>query len=269
MKTWLITGASRGLGREFERAALERGDRVVGFARSFEDSLEGRVMHLPVDVADRSAVFAAVARATELWGPFDVVVNNAGSMALGFVEEFDEASARELLDVNFFGALWVTQAVSPVLRRSGGRLLQISSVGGLLAAPTTGLYSAGKFALEGVSEAVAAELAEFGVRVTIVEPGGFWTNLYDDARSPEPLAVYDSARSRMAEQFAGASVDSDPRLAADALLEVVASDDPPARIILGGAVLDAAIATMEQRIIGWRSWERVSRSAEHAIPDPR
>ena len=157
-RTWLITGASRGLGRAFTEAALARGDRVAALARNVDD-LPDDAVPVRVDVTDRAAVFAAVEAATEALGTLDVVVNNAGTMSIGMVEEFDEAAARAAMETNFFGALWVSQAVAPRLRaQRSGHLVHISSIGGLGGHPSTGLYSASKFALEGLAEALAAEL---------------------------------------------------------------------------------------------------------------
>lgn len=301
-RVWLITGASRGLGRAFAEAALAAGDRVAALARTTAD-LEAlaadhgdRVMALPVDVTDRAAVFAAAARAVERFGRLDVVVNNAGTMWLGAVEEFGEREARAAMEVNFFGALWVTQAVTPQLRaQGGGHLLQISSVGGVVTGPTAGLYSASKFALEGMSEALAQELAPFGARVTIVEPGGYWTDLYRSGlHHAPPLDAYAALRPAPDEAAlapddpapalavgaaeppadpgpaaeAADSTDSDPALAAEAVLRLVAADDPPLRLVLGGSVLDAMIAVSRERIATWERWEEVSRAAERPIPMP-
>ena len=195
-RVWLITGASRGLGRAFAEAALAAGDRVVAISRTPAplggDSHSGH----RGDVTDRAAVFAAVEQAVAHFGRLDVVVNNAGAMWLGAVEEFSEEEARAAMELNFFGALWVTQAVAPHLRAGGGRLLQISSIGGVVTGPMAGLYSAAKFALEGMSEALAQELAPFGVHVTLVEPGGYWTDLYRSGmHQTEPLEAYAALRS--------------------------------------------------------------------------
>lgn len=262
-RVWLITGASRGLGRAFAEAALSAGDRVVAISRTpapLEDAFV-----ITADVTDRAAVLAAVDETVEQFGRIDVVVNNAGAMWLGAVEEFTEQEARAAMELNFFGALWVTQAVAPHLRESQGRLLQISSIGGVVTGPMAGLYSASKFALEGMSEALAQELAPFGVKTTIVEPGGYWTDLYRSGmHMTEPLEAYASLREGGDEE----SVDSDPRLAAEAVLTLVETDEPPLRIILGGAMLDAAIHITRGRIETWQQWEDVSRAAQHAIPMP-
>ncbi len=272
-RTWLITGASRGLGREFARAALSRGDNVVAVSRSIESADlprdPERLLRLPADVTDRTAVFAAFDTAREHFGGLDIVVDNAGTMAYGFVEEFTEEQARAQFETNFFGAMWVSQAAMAAFRSRGrGHLVQISSIGGVLSGPGTGLYSASKFALEGLSEALAVEAAHFGIDVTIVEPGGYWTDLYTTMTVSTPRSDYDSLRAEIEEQSASTSIDSHPALAARALLEVVDADRPPRRIVLGNAVLDAAVAATREKVDTWLEWESVSRAAEDAVPAP-
>ncbi|MEU4779652.1 SDR family oxidoreductase [Micromonospora sp. NPDC023633] len=274
-RVWFVTGASRGLGRAFTEAALAVGDRVVGAARDVSplDDLAarhpGRLLALRLDVTDRAAVFDVVARAVRHFGRLDVVVNNAGALFMGMVEEFTEAEARAQLDLNFFGALWVSQAVLPQLRaQGGGHVVQVSSIGALGGFPSTGLYSASKFALEGMSEALAAEAARFGVKVTIVQPGGYWTDLYTSCTATTPDPAYDPLREELARQWAEGSVDSEPRLAAEALLKLVASDEPPLRLLLGSMVYDLAFDISKRRMDVWAGWEEVSRAAEKAIPAP-
>ena len=272
--TWFITGASRGIGRATALAALERGDRVAAAARtvtveSFDVAHRDRVLALPLDVTDKAAVDDAVATAVAHFGRLDVVVNNAGNLSMGMVEEFTEAQARAQFEVNLFGALWVSQAVMPHLRRQGaGHILQISSIAALGGFPSTGLYSASKFALEGLSEALAAEAASFGVDVTIVQPGGYWTDLYSNPVFTEPADAYAPLRTELERQWAEGSVDSDPRLAAEAILTLVDSDDPPRRLLLGSMVYDLALELSRQRVATWSSWEAVSRAAEHAVAAP-
>ncbi|MCC2275965.1 SDR family oxidoreductase [Streptomyces sp. ET3-23] len=274
-RVWFITGATRGLGRAFTQAALDAGDRVVGAARSIEllDDLvaahPGRLVTVRVDVTDRAAVFTAVEQAVAAFGRLDIVVNNAGTIAAGAVEEFSEAEARAHMDVNFFGPLWVSQAVLPQLRAQGsGHLVQISSIGGVAAHASSGMYNAGKWALEGMSEALAMEAARFGVRTTIVEPGGYWTDLWNNMTTAAPMEAYASMRAELAEQYAEGSVDSEPRLAAEALLKLVNSDEPPLRLILGSAVFDGALEIYRDRMATWRKWEDVSRAAECAVAQP-
>lgn len=267
-RTWFITGANRGLGRAFTTAALERGDRVVAAARTiaaedFDERHSERLLALPLDLTDRAAVFAAVATAIEHFGLLDIVVNNAGTLSLGMIEEFTEGQARTQFDVNLFGALWVSQAVLPQLRtQRAGHIVQISSIAALGGFPSTGLYSASKFALE----ALALEAAAFDVKVSIVQPGGYWTNLYQDMTTTTEVDAYDPLRAQA--QWAHGSVDSDPRLAAEALLTLVDRDEPPLRLLLGGTVYDLAFHLSRRRMDTWASWEQVSRAAEHPVPAP-
>jgi NAD(P)-dependent dehydrogenase (short-subunit alcohol dehydrogenase family) len=274
-RTWLVTGAGRGLGRAFAVAALEAGDRVAAVVRSpgAMDDLDTRygdkILVLPLDVTDRDAVFHTVATAAECFGRLDVIVNNAGIISVGMVEEFTETEARRVMETNFFGALWVSQAAMSHLRRQGsGHIIQISSIAALGGFPTTGIYSASKFALEGMSEALAMEAAQFGIKLTIVQPGGYWTNLYAAAGTTAPLHAYGPLRTAIETQWAEGSVDSDPRLAAEALQTLVDSDDPPLRLLLGSMVYDLAFDLSHQRLSTWAGWEKVSRAAEHAIPEP-
>ncbi|WP_431931629.1 SDR family oxidoreductase [Micromonospora sp. RP3T] len=274
MRTWFITGASRGLGRAFADAALDRGDRVVAAARTvtpddFDARHGDRLLALTLDVTDRAAVFAAVATAVEHFGRLDIVVNNAGTLSMGMVEEFTEAEARAQFEVNLFGALWVTQAALPHLRaQRSGHIVQVSSIAALGGFPSTGMYSASKFALEGMSEALAMEAAAFDVTLSIVQPGGYWTDLYDSMKTTTPIEAYAPLRAELARQWAEGSVDSEPRLAAEALLRLVDSDDPPLRLLLGSMVYDLAFDIARRRMDTWASWERVSRAAEHAVPAP-
>ncbi|MER5424340.1 SDR family oxidoreductase [Streptosporangium roseum] len=273
-RTWFITGAGRGLGRAFTLAALERGDRVVAAARTiapqdFDDRYGDRLLVLSLDVTDRAAVFAAVATAVEHFGRLDVVVNNAGIMSSGMIEEFTEAEARAQMEVNLFGAMWVCQAVLPHLRAQGsGHIVQISSIAALGGFPTTGMYSASKFALEGMSEALAMEAAQFGVKLTIVQPGGYWTDLYTSMTSTTPSEPYSPLRAELEKQWAEGSIDSEPHLAAEAVLKLVDSEDPPLRLLLGSMVYDLAFDISRRRMDTWTGWEQVSRAAEHAVPAP-
>ena len=182
-KVWFITGTSRGFGREWTIAALERGDKVAATARDTAtlDDLAAKygdaLLPIALDVTDRAADFAAVARAHDHFGRLDIVVNNAGYGQFGFIEELSEAEARGQIETNVFGALWITQAALPFLREQrSGHIIQVSSIGGISAFANVGMYHASKWALEGFSQALAAEVASFGIHVTLIEPGGFSTD---------------------------------------------------------------------------------------------
>src|SRR3954451_4868059 len=207
-KTWFITGTSRGFGREWAKAALERGDRVAGTARdpkSLDDLAAEHgdsLLALPLDVTDRDAVFKAVERAHDHFGRLDVVVNNAGYGQFGMVEELSESEVRGQIETNLFGALWVTQAALPFLRGQGsGHFLQVSSIGGVSAFPSVGIYHASKWALEGISQALAQEVAQFGIKVTLIEPGGFATDWAGSSSSTsQQLPSYIDYHAQVQEQ---------------------------------------------------------------------
>ncbi len=274
-RVWFITGASKGLGYAYAKAALEAGDRVVAVARTLshldplKEKYQDSLLPMMLDVRNRESVFDVVRAAVDHFGRLDILVNNAGTMTLGMVEELSENDARDLMETNFFGALWVSQAVMPYLREQrSGHIIQITSIGALVSGPMSGLYSASKFALEGLSEALAKEAASFGIKLTMVEPGGYWTDMYTAMRISPSKEAYGSLKEEMAQQNSEGSVDSDPQLAAKALMKLVDSEDPPLRLILGSMVFDAAIHTYEERLATWKQWEQISRAAEKGIPAP-
>ncbi|MGV9868038.1 SDR family NAD(P)-dependent oxidoreductase [Rhodococcus koreensis] len=271
-KTWYITGASRGFGRAWAEAALERGDKVAATARDLSslDQLIQRhgaaLLPIELDVTDRSGSFTAIEKASEYFGAIDIVVNNAGYGHRGFVEELTEDEAREQMETNFFGALWTTQAALPVLKRKGGgHIVQVSSIGGIVAFPGLGIYHASKWALEGLTEALAPEVAAFGIRTTLVEPGGYATDWGTTSarHSAEPLADYQEIR----EAVTARSVNARPVMpvatdTVEAILAIVDAPEPPARIILGSSALGMALSTYEARATTWRAWESTSISAD-------
>ncbi|VXB46629.1 SDR family oxidoreductase [Nocardioides sp. AX2bis] len=271
-KTWFITGASRGFGREWSIAALERGDRVAATARdtsTLDDLVErygDAVLPLQLDVTDRDADFAAVAQAHEAFGRLDVIVNNAGYGHFGFTEELSEADFRDQMETNVFGAMWVTQAALPFLREQGsGHILQVSSIGGITAFAGIGAYHASKWALEGFSQALAQEVAEFGVHVTIIEPGGFATDWAGSSAShSEVVPAYEAARERMQEarRSRATSGPGDPVASAQAVLRVVDADEPPLRVFFGSAPLALAKADYEGRLATWEKWQDVAELAQ-------
>jgi NAD(P)-dependent dehydrogenase (short-subunit alcohol dehydrogenase family) len=270
-KTWFITGTSRGFGREWALAALDRGDRVVATARNTDTLADlvaahgDNVLALALDVDDKAAVDRAVATAVERFGRLDVVVNNAGYGQFGMIEEISEAEARAQFETNVFGALWVTQAVLPVLRAQGsGHILQVSSIGGISAFPNIGIYNASKWALEGFSQALAAEVAGFGVKVTLIEPGGFDTDWGGaSAQHATPLPAYDEFRVEAAKaRAARVASPGSPAATRGPVLELVDSPNPPLRVFLGTAPLAIATAGYESRLAEWAAWQRLSQESQ-------
>ncbi|GAA3695342.1 SDR family oxidoreductase [Terrabacter ginsenosidimutans] len=271
-KTWFITGTSRGFGREWAAAALERGDNVAATARdtsTLDDLAQlygDRLLPIALDVTDRDADLAAVQQAHERFGRLDVVVNNAGYGHFGFVEELSEADVRDQLETNFFGALWVTQAALPILREQGsGHIIQVSSIGGISAFPIVGAYHASKWALEGLSQSLAQEVAPFGIHVTLIEPGGFSTDWAGpSAKHSEPLPAYDDIRERTHRERAARNTSGpgDPKASAAAVLRIVDADEPPLRVFFGAAPLSIAKADYSSRLETWEKWDDVSQLAQ-------
>jgi NAD(P)-dependent dehydrogenase (short-subunit alcohol dehydrogenase family) len=270
-KTWLITGASRGFGLAFARAALGRGDNVAATAREISALKDLREAHpgllaLPLDVTDAGAVRDRIAEAEEHFGRLDVVVNNAGYGHFGAVEEVTDAELRDQLETNVVGAHRVVRAALPGMRERGsGHIVQISSIGGVVAVPNLGAYHASKWALEALSESLAAEVARFGVHVTVVEPGGYETDWAgSSARRSDPLPVYDPMRQEMAARR-GTSVPGDPAAAARALLDIVDAEQPPLRVLFGalfGApTTEIARGAYERRLQEWAAWEELTLRA--------
>jgi len=269
-KVWFITGTSRGFGREWTIAALERGDRVAATARQLDplkdlaDEYPNQLLPLELDVTNRAAVVAAVDQAHEHFGRLDVVVNNAGYGLFGMVEEVSEAQARAQLETNFFGALWVTQAALPHLRaQSSGHIIQVSSIGGITAFPLVGLYHASKWALEGLSQALAQEVSGFGIHVTLIEPAGFSTDWSgSSAAHAEPLPAYDELKKQVAEQRKKRWKPGNPVATRSAMLKIVDAPKPPLRVFFGEAPLAMAKADYASRIATWEEWNAVAQEAQ-------
>jgi NAD(P)-dependent dehydrogenase (short-subunit alcohol dehydrogenase family) len=266
VKTWFITGASKGFGRQWAEAALERGDRVAVSSRTpgaFEE-LAGNygdaVLPVRLDITDRAAVGAAVRHVVDHFGRLDIVVNNAGYGLFGMVEEVSEQQARDQLDVNLLGPLWVVHAALPQLRAQGsGHIVQVSSIAGVFSLPGLGIYHASKFGLEGFTASLAAEVRDFGIKVTLVEPAGYATDWAGpSAVHAGRLAAYDDFRAGMRRP---AGTRGEPGATRAALLELVDMDEPPLRIFFGKGPLDVIKAEYAARISEWERWDAVSRAA--------
>lgn len=270
-KVWFITGASRGFGREWTIAALERGDKVAATARDLStlDDLTAKfgdaLLPLKLDVTDRAADFAAVAQAHDHFGRLDIVVNNAGYGQFGMIEELSEQEAREQIETNVFGALWVTQAALPYQREQGsGHIIQVSSIGGIVAFANLGAYHASKWALEGFSQALAQEVADFGVHVTLIEPGGFSTDWSGpSAKHATALPAYADAHAKTEQVRASRTArPGDPQASARALLTIVDAPEPPLRAFFGELPLQLAKADYESRLANWEQWQPVAVEAQ-------
>ncbi|MEW9528579.1 oxidoreductase [Microbispora sp. NPDC049125] len=268
-RVWLITGCSSGFGRELVLAALAAGDRVMATARRPE-TLSGladiggeRLSTAALDVTDPASVDAAVKATLAVFGRIDVVVNNAGSMILGAVEEVSMDDLRAQMEVNYFGAAEVTRAVVPLMRERGsGTIVQMSSLGGLKTYPGFGAYHAAKWALEGLSETLSAELAPLGVRVLIVEPGAFRTEFNRNIRKAREIGAYhqtSGATREMTNQLLDAEP-NDPVKGAAAILQAVGSANPPLRLVLGDEAVDGVREHHEALLAEVTAWETLSRS---------
>lgn len=268
-KVWFITGTSRGFGRRFAEAALERGDRVAATARDIGTLGDlvaehgERILPLSLDVTDKAAVEAAVTAAHATFGRLDVVVNNAGYGLFGMVEEITEQQLRDQLETNLFGAFFVTRAVLPILREQGsGHLVQISTIGGIGAFPSLGGYHASKWALEGLSESLAQEVAGLGIKVTLVEPGGFATDWAgSSAVHTDPNPAYQPIRDAMAARRGDAQY-GDPKAAGPALLQIVDAENPPLRVLFGSQPTQLVKHLYAQRLRTWAEWEHVANAAQ-------
>jgi len=268
-KVWFITGTSKGFGRIWAEAALARGDRVAATARDIKtlqplvDRYGDLTAPIALDVTDKAQVAAAVAETIKRFGRIDVAVNNAGYGLFGTIEEVSESEARAQIETNLFGALWVTQAVLPHMRaQKSGHIIQVSSIGGVNAFPTIGLYHASKWGLEGFSQSLAAEVAQFGIKVTIVEPGGFATDWRGpSAQRATPMPAYDSARAAI-EQFRERNVQGDPDATGPAILKIVDAEKPPLRIFFGSSGLPMIRAEYARRIENWETWNDVALEAQ-------
>lgn len=272
-KTWFVTGVSSGFGRALARAALDRGDTVVGTLRresemaEFEALAPGRSIAVRLDVTDREAVRTVVPAAFAAQGHVDVLVNNAGYALSGALEETSDDEADRQMETNLFGAAGVIRAALPALRAQGhGRIINISSQSGIIGYAGLSWYGASKFALEGLSEALRQELAPFGIHVTIVEPGGFRTKwagasmTYAAHPLPAYARQYEGARKRFAAM--DGRQPGDPERAAQALLALADAEKPPLRLVLGSDALAAITAKLAATQAEIDAWSELSCSSD-------
>ena len=267
-KTIFITGASRGMGKVWAEALLQRGDKVVATARdikSLDDLVKkygNNILPLQLDVNDRAADFAAVQKAKEHFGSIDVLINNAGYGLFGSVEETSEKEARQQMETNFFGLLWLSQAVLPIMRAQGhGHIIQVSSVVGLITFPVMGIYNASKFAVEGLSETLATEVKGFGINVTLVEPNSYSTDWAgSSAVHTTPMPEYEGVKAAF---FGGLNDDmfGVPEATIPAVLQLIDSKNPPLRFFLGKYSNFLVKQAYEGRLAEWENWNEVAVKA--------
>ncbi|APA89614.1 SDR family NAD(P)-dependent oxidoreductase (plasmid) [Paraburkholderia sprentiae WSM5005] len=268
---WFITGVSSGFGRSLAEAVLARGDKVVGTVRNdaqiapFENLAPERAHGVLLDVTDAAAVPRAISQAIERAGPIDVLVNNAGYGLFGAFEEVSDAEARQLFDTNVFGTVNVIRTVLPHFRERGrGHIVNFSSVAGVIGITGCSFYCASKHAIEGLSESLARELRPFGIRVTVVEPGGFRTNFaggslkWSEVESPIYTETVGKMRRHMS-SYHGTQA-GDPAKAADAIVRAVCADAPPLRLALGPDAVDVVRKKLSSVQNDLEAWLDVSSS---------
>lgn len=267
-KTILITGASRGFGKIWAEALLQNGHKVAVTARDtkalkdLKEKYSSSVLPLRLDVNSREECFAVVNEVYDHFEKIDVVINNAGYGLFGAIEETTEQQARQQMETNFFGLLWITQAVLPIMRKQqSGHIIQVSSIVGLITFPVLGLYNASKFAVEGLSDTLATEVASFGIKVTLVEPNGYSTD-WAGASAVQTKSI--EAYNPVKETFqASATPDffGNPEATADAIITLINSDNPPLRLLLGKVAYPAVKQAYEARLAEWESWKEISANA--------
>jgi NAD(P)-dependent dehydrogenase (short-subunit alcohol dehydrogenase family) len=272
-KVWLVTGSSRGLGREIVAAALAAGDRVVATARRPEQLADlaarygERVSPVALDVTDDAAAEAAVRAAVEKYGRLDVVVNNAGYANLVAVEDIEPADFRAQLETNLLGVVNVSKAALPVLREQGsGRIIQVSSLGGRVATPGLSAYQAAKWAVGGFSEVLAQEVAPLGIKVTVLEPGGMRTDWAGSSMTVPPISQpYQQTVGALATMLGSVNVVpvGDPAKVARAVLTVAEMDEPPVRLLLGSDAVHYAAYVAQTRAAEDEKWRYISVSTDH------
>ena len=272
-RVWFITGCSTGLGRVLAEEVLKSGGKVVATARKVEQIADlerqypERALALPLDVNNAAQVESAVAASMKGFGRVDVLVNNAGYGIAGAIEEVSEAEFMPMFETNLFGLLRVTRAFLPQLRKQhAGHILNLSSIGGVTAGPGWGLYQATKFAIEGLSEALAAEVAPLGIRVTIIEPGPFRTDFLgrSGVEAAQRIPDYEGTASNARHYFntQHGKQKGDPVRAAHAMMQVVESPDPPLRLLLGASALQRLRAKLDNWQKEIAAWETTTIGAD-------
>ncbi|WP_172280703.1 SDR family NAD(P)-dependent oxidoreductase [Chryseobacterium sp. LAM-KRS1] len=266
-KTIFITGASKGFGKLWTEALLERGDNVAATARNISalDDLKKKygdqILPLKLDVNNRQDVFDTVNTIEKHFGSIDVLINNAGFGLFGTVEETTEQQAREQMETNFFGSLWVTQAVLPVMRKQkSGHIIQISSFLGLTTLPLLGLYNASKFAIEGLTETIGTETAHLGIKTTLIEPNGYATDWAGASavQTPSDIFDYNPVREEFAKSGDNPDIWGKPEATIQPIVDIIDSVNPPKRLLLGKIAYHTMNQVYRDRLEDIENWKEVS-----------
>lgn len=269
-KIVFITGASKGFGKLWAEALLKRGDKVAATARNISalDSLKAeygdQILPLQLDVNNREEVFTTVGRIEKHFGRIDVLINNAGFGLFGTTEETTEQQAREQMETNFFGSLWVAQAVLPVMRKQkSGHIIQISSFLGLTTLPLLGLYNASKFAVEGLIETIGTETAHLGIKTTLIEPNGFATEWAgaSSVQTSSDISDYNPVRDAFAASGENPEIWGKPEAAVQPILDVIDHQNPPQRLLLGKIAYHGVHDLYTSRLKDIERWKEVSIAA--------
>ncbi|PJZ83275.1 SDR family NAD(P)-dependent oxidoreductase [Leptospira harrisiae] len=272
-KIWLITGSSRGFGRIWTEAALQRGDKVAATARSIANLAElkekygDQVLTLELDVTKPEEVKRVVEEAHAHFGRLDIILNNAGYSLVGTIEEASGEEVRALYETNIFGPLSVIQAALPLLRKQGGgHIIGVSSTMGLVSAPLIGYYCSSKWAFEAIHESLASEVKPFGIKVTIVEPGAYATEFGSPTslKFAAGLGIYTDLKNQVQEGLKNQHR-GNPNATPEALFKMIDAENPPLRLFLGSQNLPLVRRTYADRFATWEAWEEVSNSAQGSL----
>ena len=272
-KVWLITGCSTGFGRELAKFVLSQGFKAAVAARNTDDvkdiieGHENNAISIKLDVTNKDEIKLAVEKTVQKFGRIDVLVNNAGIGYFGAVEESEDAAVRNMFDINVFGLANMIQETLPVMRaQKSGHIVNIASIGGLVGFPAVGFYNATKFAVDGLSESLAKEVAPLGIKVTIVAPSGFRTDWAGRSANNSPIVIEDYATTagKNKNDIRGYSGNQpgDPARAAQAIVRAVEAENPPLRLLLGAGALKGARIKLEQLKKDFDTWEETTLWAD-------
>ncbi|GGA96011.1 SDR family NAD(P)-dependent oxidoreductase [Mucilaginibacter rubeus] len=269
-KTIFITGASKGFGKLWAEAFLKRGDKVAATSRNIDglkdlaEQYGSNFLPIALDITNREAAVAAINGAHKHFGSLDVVINNAGYGVFGAIEEVSEQDAKDIFDANVFGTLWITQAALPIFRaQKSGHIIQLSSVLGIWTLPTLGIYNATKFAVEGMTEALASEVTDMGIKVTLIEPNGYTTDFGGtSAVQSTPIDAYDAIKSGLGAIEGLLPEDyGKPEATIPAIIKLIDDENPPLRLFLGKIGLSKTERVYEEKLKTWKAWEEVAIAA--------